>query len=211
MRIINKELNIVVVGGFNPNIITPDWLEHNNLITAKDSKSRSITLINNEVSIFKIPDIEIFTSRERLQLTLKRCEFPELVFDLAIGILTLLIQTPVKNLGINQHLIYDLDSREDRNELGFKLVPPGIWSGILPTYEGMNLLRIQAKRDDDYSGYVWIDVSPVDGTTNQVKFAMNDHYVITGGCEQLIKILSKSFSFDHFESVCNKLIQEQKK
>src|SRR5690554_3752688 len=101
MKISKQQKSIVVVGNFNPAIVTPDWLRENKLITNGDFNKKNIELINNEFSIFKIPDMSIFVSRERLQLSSTRYEVSELLFDLCKGIMELLKHTPVTRLGIN--------------------------------------------------------------------------------------------------------------
>ena len=138
MKISKQQKSIVVVGNFNPAIVTPDWLRENKLITNGDFNKKNIELINNEFSIFKIPDMSIFVSRERLQLSSTRYEVSELLFDLCKGIMELLKHTPVTRLGINQQHTYSLNTVDDRNELGYKLVPPDIWREVLPSYQGMN-------------------------------------------------------------------------
>lgn len=205
MKISKQQKSIVVVGNFNPAIVTPDWLRENKLITNGDFNKKNIELINNEFSIFKIPDMSIFVSRERLQLSSTRYEVSELLFDLCKGIMELLKHTPVTRLGINQQHTYSLNTVDDRNELGYKLVPPDIWREVLPSYQGMNLLRIQANRTDGYEGYRRIQVEPSD--ENEVKFSLNDHFDLSGGTKELTKIImeqSKPDSF--FEDICKHIL-----
>jgi hypothetical protein len=117
----------------------------------------------------------------------------------------LLKHTPVTRLGINQQHTYSLNTVDDRNELGYKLVPPDIWREVLPSYQGMNLLRIQANRTDGYEGYRRIQVEPSD--ENEVKFSLNDHFDLSGGTKELTKIImeqSKPDSF--FEDICKHIL-----
>ena len=207
MKITKQQKSIVIIGSFNPVIITPDWLLENKFITNGDFKQRNIDLINNEFSIFTIPDINIFVSREKFQLSSNRYEVSELLFDLCKNVMELLIHTPVTKLGVNQQNTYSLNNVEERNQLGYKLVPQNVWKEIIPTYEGMNLLRITAKRDDEYDGYKKISVGPSELDDNNVTFSINDHYELSGGCKQLCKIINdKSIPDDSFEKICTHIL-----
>ncbi len=137
---------IVLRGSFNPRILQPAWLAAQKLIREAESENAEITIIHEEATVFSIDWAIIEVERERMRLaTTTKSETPEQLRDLAIGILETLDHTPIHIVAIQSVAHYAMASQERRDELGWKLVPPGPFEEEI-SRPGMAALHVSGAR-----------------------------------------------------------------
>lgn len=124
--------SIVAVGAFNPAIFSPDWLEGRGLIGVEDAeaaRTNKSLIISSQVATVQTNWFALQVLDTQFSLTSQGALSP--VFrDLAVGIMTLLPQTPVSAVGLNFMGHYKMASRVDYDKVGDRLVPKGIWKEI---------------------------------------------------------------------------------
>lgn len=144
---------IIVVGAFNPAIISPEWLRDQKLIGPSDVEviqeggeerqfvmSRQVTAIETEWFVLQVDP-------QRLRLASKGVLSPPLK-DLVVGIFTSLPHTPVTAVGMNFMAHYQLDGERQWHDLGDALAPKAVWNSLCPgEHAGLGNLTIAIERD----------------------------------------------------------------
>lgn len=187
--------SIVVRGLFNPAIFQPQWLAFHELISDTEAEGAEIKIIHPKVSSFNANWLDLTVTSDRLAMTTSQEAYFELLRDCAIGIFTILSETPIRALGINQTFHFALPSEDIWNDIGYTLVPKENWTDILER-PGLRNLVAEGLRPDDYDGYIRVQVQPSNEVTHGVFIETNDHFQIATtdeiqpGTEELLKILS---------------------
>lgn len=126
------ESHIVVVGNFNPPVISPSWLKENGLIGSEDEKfameSKSLA-ITPEISRFETEWFWLQVINMQLSINSKGPVTPALK-DLVVGIFSLLLHTPVTAIGLNAAGHYKVYSLEEYHKIGDVLAPKEIWKSF---------------------------------------------------------------------------------
>ncbi len=178
---------IVAVGDFNPAIFNPDWLERNNLIGSEDAisaREHEGLIISRQASVVHTDWFVLQVVEENLTIVSKGPVSPTLK-DLAVGILGLAAQTPVRAVGLNFHADYKMNTADDRHKIGDVLAPKAIWYEIFPQENqnvGLASLVIQvqpgarergAPDNDDQKN---VTVQPSRAFPNGILFSVNNHF-----------------------------------
>lgn len=188
--------SIVAVGAFNPAIFTPDWLERNGLIGADDAnaaRQSNALIVSKQVSVIDTDWFTLQVLDSQLTLSSKGGLSPTLQ-DLAVGIFTLMSQTPVIAVGLNFEGDYKIGTLADYHKFGDVLAPKTIWNQIFPTENqsiGMNTLSIRVQtgsRDGNVSpnqDQRNITVQPSSKIRVGIHFQLNDHRDLTATKDDL--------------------------
>lgn len=192
------ELVLIFVGDFNPVIINPQWLVKKGLIQENEGERAQIEIIHNEITRFSLDWGNLEINRSRFILRTTDESFFTVAKDLAISIFTILKETPVKSIGINHILHFQL--KEDKYlELGKKLAPFENWYKILKDPRLFLLEMKEEPRQDKFEGLYRIRVAPSDKLKKfGVSININDHYTINNnerlGTKDLLGIVSEEWS-----------------
>lgn len=128
------ESTIVVIGSFNPAIFSPDWLAHNKLIGKDDAKSASSNeslIISRQVAVVETDGFILQVLENKFSLASKGAVTP-MMKDLAVGIMTVIPQTPVIAVGLNFIGHYKFTTRAEYHRIGDVFAPKHIWKTIFP-------------------------------------------------------------------------------
>ena len=124
--------SIVALGSFNPAIFSPDWLERNSLIGVTDAdaaKQRDSIIVTHQVSIIETDWFVLQVLENQLSLTSKGAVTPMLK-DLAVGIMSLVPQTPITAVGLNFMGHYKFSNVTEYHKVGDVLAPKDIWMQV---------------------------------------------------------------------------------
>ncbi len=157
---ISDSATIVLLGSFNPGIFHPAWFEKNGLLPQSETKDAKIDMVSNDVAIFTMSWVRIEVMGDRFVFrTIDESKFGPLR-DLAIGVFQLLEFTPIKQIGINREIKYEMPNIDAWHSVGHTLAPKEYWSTYVKS-PGMNSLTIRAERDDARKGMLNVTVSPL--------------------------------------------------
>jgi len=160
---------IVLLGSFNPKIFQPFWFARHGLVSDDEADSANISVIHSDITAF---EIESFTLRvERERFALERKIAPLIVIsDLAGRVFgDLLPHTPLRALGINRHVHFDVGDAEKRDRIGEMLAPRlpwGKWGEQVSSGEGakhgglLSLALIQRNVSDRPDGWIQAKIEP---------------------------------------------------
>lgn len=159
-KVSGDRCSIVLIGSFDPMIFQPFWFSQNSLIQYTEAESATIDLITKDVTLFRLKWLTIQVTRDRfLAMTDDESHFLPLR-DFVVGTFQLLESTPIKQMGINREIQYEIASEETWHKIGHVLAPKKLWNEHLKN-PGMKSLVISGKRDDKYIGEINVTVRPV--------------------------------------------------
>jgi hypothetical protein len=191
-------IQIVLVGDFNPAIIQPSWLALSELVRPEEADAAEVGIVSRELTQFALPWVTIAATLDRFELASARAPTYEQVRDLAIGIFTVLDQTPIRAMGMNRNQHFRTESEDRWHAYGHALTPKEIWEDVLDA-PGMRSLIMQGKRTDGREGYINVTVEPSvrlqDGTG--IYISINDHFQLDAmdkaSTQGMIEVLSDSW------------------
>lgn len=169
--------SIVLLGDFNPAIFHPLWFSLNGLFADAEAKEADISVIAKELASFTIGGINIQVEKSRLGFTITEPQHEPVLQSTAIGTMMILEHTPVTVLGFNRDMIFDVESDEARNEIGFRLVPKDDWAAFLKP-RGMKLLIFEGERSDCVADQIQFRVSPSGEVPHGVFVGVNQQYML---------------------------------
>jgi hypothetical protein len=164
-------LSLVVVGQFNPAIVTPSWLEREQLASPEEVAASTLKLIHPDVSEFSIGEKNVQLLRERLAVTTSDTRYEEAMRDLAVGILGLLRHTPTTMVGLNYEAHFKMATVDSWHEKGHQLAPKEPWTGLTKKPGLMSLTMRDSEREE---GHRDITVGPL--SPQVLRVFVNDHY-----------------------------------
>lgn len=165
---------IVLVGSFNPPIFHPAWFRERGLIAPELEDDSSVEIVRPEAAVMKLGPFELNCNRERFQLQIHDPAEHGPVRDLALGVLSLLPETPVWAVGMNYWAHFRAADLDRWNELGWRLAPRQFWTDLLLD-PGMRTVAILGNRDDGRHGNVLAQVEPSVHVRPGVFVSVNDH------------------------------------
>ncbi|SHI15977.1 hypothetical protein [Desulfofustis glycolicus] len=189
---IKQYKSIVLIGKFNPVIFQPYWFSANKLIGEQDGSKADIKIIHQDVVNFGLDWCNIEITRDRYVINTTLDYAIEMIRDLTIGTFQLLVHTPIKMLGVNTELHFDLKSEHIWHKFGHNLTPKTpYWNSLINP--GMLSVSVRGDRPDDYIGKINVDAKGSKETKFGVSVRVNDHYETqeseTSGCQQILDIL----------------------
>jgi len=148
------------VGQLNPLILQPDWLLANRLIDREDRDSSlegKSQILTGDLVHFEY--VRFLLEADRTQLivqTVDRTETPAIIRDLVLGILGVLVHTPVNSVVIEHRARIATGSRS-RTELFDAVAPSDRWACVVEapslgslsmrSKDGLTNLALQPSRD----------------------------------------------------------------
>lgn len=210
---------IIAIGDFNPAILSPDWLEGNNLIgkgdaeTVREGIQSNSLIVTHQVTTFETKWFALQVLENRFTLTSKDALSPAFK-DLATGIFQLLLHTPVTAVGLNFLAHFKLDSEDEYHRVGDVLAPKDIWKALYPDEDagladltirlqrGVRVGQLKTKNEKRFS------VQPSNKFNFGVLLTYNDHHDVSGPrednmrpAERVAAIIDKEWEVSWHESL----------
>jgi hypothetical protein len=121
------QASIVMLGQFNPAIISPAWLARHEIISEDEFKAAEVEVIHRQITKFAIDSVLIACEPTRFSIEMTSEPIIRLV-DLVLQIFRdTLKETPVMAVGINYAEHWRLETWQQRVALGRKLAPKEPW------------------------------------------------------------------------------------
>jgi hypothetical protein len=151
----------IATGNFNPKIVEPLWLAKYGLVPEEEAEAAGRQLLDGDLSHITFPWADLVVLQDRLQLESGEEMVSEAQLrDLSVGLLRLLPHTPVKAVSIQHRVVVVAKSEEAWHEVGHRLAPKKLWTGILES-PGMFDFAMQGTRSDELVGAWKVRVQPV--------------------------------------------------
>ena len=202
-------VSVVLVGSFNPAILTPAWFALHGLLPQATADSAELGVAHPEVTQFRAEWLSLHVTKDKINAETLLAPHVR-VRDLLVRVFKeYLYHTPLRAMGINRNVHFRVRDFSARDQIGRKLAPVqpwGAWGQHLVTsgHQGgmtsltMRQVSVEGRPVDDQ---VNVTVEPsnriLQGAPG-VYVGVNDHYTAgeTGGHEtstRLIEILEQNF------------------
>ena len=201
-------MGVVLIGDFNPAILTPAWFALNGLLPRTLVENANLRVAHKEVTAFEADWLRLNVNGQ--SFSVETLQAPHVrVRDLVARVFgEQLNHTPLKAFGINRQVHFRVDSLEQRDAIGRRLAPVepwGAWSdalGLDGEHGGMTSLTMTQVDPDGRpkGGRINVTVEPStrigDGRSG-VYVRVNDHYTIAdmnpGTASTAIDLLVENF------------------
>ena len=134
----SEGVSIVLVGSFNPSIFTPAWFGLNKLLSNSEVSNANLKLAHRDFTDFSIDWLHVTVTMDRFTVETYQAPYIRMP-DLVVRTFNdLLNHTPLKALGINQIIHFQVKDKEEFHRIGRKLAPLepwGTWGNNLNTVE----------------------------------------------------------------------------
>lgn len=219
------EASIVLIGKFDPALITPGWLAYHSIIDNTDAKHAELIIAHPDVCQFKTEWAKIYADQSRLQISTSQSPHIR-ISDLFVKLISeLLPGTPIWAAGINLSQHYRIDL-EQQDAFGEKLTPREPWGewGKATINKGREkksgmtsvTLRQGTNLNNRKDGYIDVKIEPSSIIKNGgIQITVNDHYNF-GSAESIndssdaINLLSNHFedSLRHAEKIIHGITEQ---
>jgi hypothetical protein len=176
-ELVAEGASIVILGRFNPAIISPAWLLMKGLLGEHEAMNVSEQMIVPRLSVFTASWLRCETSDDRFSVTAEDPLKYQPLRDVAVGVLDALPETPVSALGMNRYFHFRYADITTWHGIGDSLAPKEKWDDALHL-PGMRSLTMEGARPDGYLGYVWVKIEPSNFINPGVFVEYNDHYFL---------------------------------
>ena len=182
-----QQVQVVMVGKFNPAIIQPGWLAKHGIIGETEALNAKVDLIHGDIAAIHLAHVDLMVEPDKFTISGKGIHF-EFVKDFLLKTFgEFLFHTPIVMLGINFILHFDTGSFEAREAYAQKLAPRepwGEWGAAIegtpdgPGHGGLTSITMrQNTRPDGRPGAIIVRLEPSNRLQTSGIFAMvNDHY-----------------------------------
>ena len=185
----DDHVSIVLLGAFNPRIITPGWLALKGLIPIEAAESAAVNIIYHDISIFSAGNMAFQIELNRFVVQCPAI-YKEMIRDLILSTFQEhLKETPIWTMGINRKVTFSCGTEAIRDHLGKLLAPRAPWGDWGKEIDSVDrrfrehrgLIRLvmrQEPRPDQSKGYIQADIQPSQTNSSMVIIDVNNHFEI---------------------------------
>jgi hypothetical protein len=179
-KIALEGMTIVFRGAFNPAIFHPTWYQRHQLLPEDEAEKADVVVVSRDVAIFSTERFTFQVTDDRFAVATERTEAFDPLRDLAVGTFQLLSHTPLRLLGINRIVHFQVGSEDVWHEVGHRLAPKDVWLPVLER-PGLRSLGVAGVRPDGRRGAVNVRVEPSGRIHPGVFVEVNDHFELEAG------------------------------
>lgn len=205
-------VSVVLLGKFNPTMLTPSWLAFHGVFTKQEAKEAELQVSHNQLSSFSTEWLVLQVTPDRLFAQTSRAPHIRLG-DLLVRLFKeQLLHAPINAIGINRDVHFLAPTAKHRDNLGRRLAPLDPWAdgaGIVDfSGEPSGLVSLSMRQgnlegrpvDDNIN--VRVESSNIVGVGaggSGVYVGVNDHYSLASSDNGVSRasnpsvILSKNF------------------
>ena len=172
----------MLIGEFNPAIITPWWLVHVGFLSADDAQQLTEVTTLPRLSIFQAAWLRCDARDDGLfQFSTSQSLEYDRLRDLVLGVLRTLPHVPLGAMGLNRDFHFQSSSPDVWHSIGDRLIPKKFWQSHLKLPRGRSLqLRVSETMSMRVTYVLRIEPSNVVPIGVFVEY--NDHYVFARMC-----------------------------
>lgn len=193
-----RESSIVLVGEFDPLVMTPHWFAKQGMIPQEDiDENLAIELVYKDLTKFSLANIQVEIQCTTLILRSDHPSFDYRIHDLALSILSALKDNKVRAVGLNQYADVHFDSLDSWHSVGNLITPKDVWFSAMPDSEriGMANVQMQIMKPKGEQGLYNVTVGWLE-TPKAIRFSINNHYDSKQSYSSVKQKAGRSGAFD---------------
>ena len=195
-------VTLVLVGNFNPAILTPAWFALHGLLPADAADNAELVLARPEITSFRYDWLNLQATSDRLSVESIQAPYVRLR-DLVVRLFREhLPHTPIRAFGINRDVHFNVMAKERRDGISQAMAPTAAWGdweqqlGLCGNFGGLKSLTMTGSASSDRPKLDTINttIEPsnhVGGGLTGVYVGVNDHYTITEGPDSSIQLVEQ--------------------
>ncbi len=208
-------IGVVILGNFNPVILTPQWLSAKGLIRETESDTAKFEFIHPEMTRFEIDWLSVESTRDRIDFKTKRESHFSALRDLIVSFFSNLRETPIDAFGINHLCHFSMKDQKEYANFGYWLSPVEQFSSVLNKPKLLSVEYIETKSENNSDGVMRIRITPSDLLKDHksVVFNCNHHFDNPGkDAKQMISLLVEKweYSFNKTLEINNSIWEKAK-
>lgn len=171
-------IGIVLLGNFNPVILTPFWLSSKGLIRESEADTAKVEIIHPDITRFEIDWLSVEATPTRIDFKTKRESHFSVLRDLIVSIFSHLKETPINAIGINHLCHYTLRDFKEYENFGYWLSPVQELDSVLFRPKLQSVQYVETLDDKKENGLIKMTISPSDllNDRKSVVFNSNHHF-----------------------------------
>lgn len=201
-------LGIVLIGNFNPVIITPFWLSAKGLIRESEAETAKVHLVHQDITRFELDWLTLEVTQTRLDVKTNRESHFTVLRDLILSIFGLLKETPISAIGINHLNHFSMRNLEEYKNLGYWLSPVQEFGGILNDPKLFNIHFLETKNSENpEKGVIRFIIAPSDLITDNKSILVTCNHQFENpknDAKAMMKIFTERWEYSFVK--CNNLI-----
>ncbi|WP_256831746.1 hypothetical protein [Pseudomonas sp. Pse1] len=178
LEVKQRESSIVLVGQFDPLLMSPHWFVKQGMIPQEDiDESLAIELVYKELTKFSLANIFVEIQPGTLVLRSNHESFDYKIQDIALGILAALKGAGVTALGLNLYSDIYFKSLDAWHKIGDLITPKSVWHEAMPESgnAGMASVQMQLNKPSGEVGVYNFTVGWLD-QPQTTRFSLNNHF-----------------------------------
>lgn len=170
-------IGIVLLGNFNPVILTPFWLSSKGLIRETEAETAKVDIIHPDISRFEIDWLSVETTPNRIHFKTNRESHFLALKDLIISIFSHIKETPINAIGINHLCHFSLNDFKEYEKFGYWLSPVQEFGELLNNPKVLSVQYVETLKEKT-DGVIRITISPSDLILDKksLVFNFNHHF-----------------------------------
>lgn len=198
--------SVVLLGDFNPAVFTPAWFALNNLLRAPLAANARLDIAHAQQTEFEADWLHLQVTPSHFTASTNQAPYSRLRDLVAALFWDILPHTPLRSLGINRSVHFQVQNLEQRDRLGRRLAPTEVWGdwsedlGTTGKQGGMTSLTmtqvsVSGRPSGDRINARVESSALLDNPETGVFVQVNDHYVSreTEAAAYLTNSLAKNF------------------
>ena len=174
---LTDEASVVLLGDFNPVIFHPEWYLRHGLIEEEEGREAKVEVVMNDVAIVRLKWAVVEVMRERYTARSNDESHFDPLRDLVIGTFNLLEHTPIKQIGINRHIRFEVENADVWHHIGHVLAPKKHWRTHLRE-PGLMQITIRGKCGEPEDHQVNVTLKPISHEPPTIQLEINNHYIL---------------------------------
>ncbi|WP_339673888.1 hypothetical protein [Dasania marina] len=179
-KLVNDELNLVIIGSFNPAIFHPEWFSKHGIISEAEAEAASLEVCHPDVAKFSTSWFALEVTQTRFLIASNSTSRSEEIRDIVVNVFMILSESPITALGINSNFEYRCKDVDSWHKVGHLLTPKINWLPPFPKLTekdvGMRVVEVQYPRADELPGFIRVSVAPTKPEPSpELVFKVNSH------------------------------------
>ncbi|HEY5370173.1 MAG TPA: hypothetical protein VIJ75_14415 [Hanamia sp.] len=207
-------LIVVIIGNFNPVIITPFWLSSKGFIRETEAETAKVVIVHPDITRFEIDWLSVEVTRTRFELKTRRESHFSVLRDLVVSIFSTLKETPITAFGINHLSHFSLKDTKEYANFGYWLSPVQQFESVLNNPKVQSVQYSETRTENENEGVIRLGIYPSDliKDDKSVVFNCNHHFenFSIKDTKEIILILVEKWEYSFIKSnQLNNLIWEK--
>lgn len=180
-----ESASIVLVGGFNPAILHPQWFARQELLRSSEADDAKVDMVSSALTAVRFAWFTLEVVGDRFTATTTDPAHYSALQECVAGTFELLEFTPIVAMGLNSERHVRASTGDAWGKLEDKLAPRDSWATVLPGPPGPTLqtLSVAGVRPNSPAERLNVTVEPSHRFSGGLYVRTNEHFQFNDGSD----------------------------